>query len=102
MKPTCRRTGGLGDSGGEGENVVPGICFDFVNTFDGEVCALAEFDSGFNGHDAGGGKSVGGSKFDTEPVAVLAFLGPDAGHLRTGIAVDQKKLLGICLQIYCC
>jgi len=95
MEPTRGGTGVLGDGSGEGKNVVPGVCFDFVDTFDGEVCTLAEFDSGFNGYDAGAGKCVGGSKLDAEPVLVLAGFRPDVGHLRTGIAVDQKGLLSV-------
>jgi len=89
MEPTSRRAGCFSDSRGEGEDVVAGVGLNFMDALDGEAGALTELGGGFYGHDAGTGEGVGCGELDLQPVVVLAFFGPDAGHLRTGITVDQ-------------
>jgi len=89
MEPTSRRPSRFSDGGGKGENIVPGIGFDLMDALNGEAGAFTEFGGGFDGDDAGAGESVGCGEFDLQPVAVLGFFRPDAGHLRTGVTVDQ-------------
>lgn len=93
MEPACGGTGGFGYGGCKGEDVVPGVCFDLVNTFDGEACSLAELYGGFQRHNAGAGKRVGGSELYAQPIVVLAGFRPDLGHLRSCVTVDQEVLL---------
>ena len=82
-----------------------GFGFDFMNAGDegfhavgGDGGTLAEFGSGLDGDDAGTGERVGGGELDAQPVVELALFGPDAGHLRTGVAGDQDGLLKLGVQ----
>ena len=70
-----------------------GVEFDLVDARDGEAGVGAEFGGCCGGDDAGFGEGIGGGEFDAQPVAVFAVFRPDDGHLRTGVASDQRELL---------
>ena len=88
-----RLTHVLGDCGGKRDHVVTDFGFDFFDTLDGKVRALANLLRRIRGHDAVRLKDACRCEFDLQPLAVLVLFLPDAAHDWTRISWDQISAL---------
>ena len=79
----------FGDRGGEGDDVVADLGFDFVDALDAGSRRARGWPGGVFGDQAGFGEGFGGGDFDGEPGAEAVFVAPDAAHLGAGIAGDH-------------
>jgi len=89
VEPARVRADDFGDGGGEGNNVVLDLGFDFEDSFDVEIGALVDRFGGIFGNDAGGSQRFGSRNLNTEPGAEGVFAAQNAGHFRPRIARDH-------------
>ena len=92
VKPAGVWSDDLGHRSGKGDDVVADFSFDFGNPVQVEVGPLANGAGGILGHHAGFGQSFSGRNFDRQPGTEAILIAPDAAHLGTGIAWDQREL----------
>ena len=91
MEPAGMRADDLCDGGGEGDDIVADLGFDFMDALEAEVGALFDGPGGFFGNQPGFGQSFGGGDFDRKPSAEAVFVAPDAGHLGAGVAGNHVR-----------
>ena len=91
VEPAGMGANDFGDRGGEGDDVVADLGFDFVDAIEPEVSALLDGLGSFFGNQPGFGESFGGGDFDGKPGAEAVFVAPDAGHLGAGIAGNHVR-----------
>ena len=89
VQPARRRTGLLGDRGGERNDVVLGRLFDLLDTRDIERRAGTQLTGSVGGDDAGLSHRVGRGKLHFEPRFVATLLAPDRPHLRVCVSPDH-------------
>ena len=80
------RVHGFGYRGGEGDDVVLDLPFDFVDALHVEAGVLAQQARGFGRHDAEFGQGFGGGQFHFEPLLELVLVAPDPAHFGTRVS----------------
>ena len=91
VQPAGRRADLLGHRGGEGNDVVLGDSFDFVDARDVEGALRPQVACGLGRNNAGLGHGFGGGNLDREPGFVPALVAPDATHFGIGVTSDHSS-----------
>src|ERR1700722_9117696 len=90
MEPSSLGPDNFRHRGGEGDYVVTYFRFDFEDSRDLKVGALANSLGRRFRHHAGPSQSFRGRDFDLQPAAEAIFIAPNAAHLRASVARDQS------------
>ena len=86
MDKTAFRANKGGNTGQKGDHVMLGFAFDTVDFLNIEIGFLTDGIGGLLRDHAQSGLGIAGVDFNIQPDSETAFIRPDRGHLRAGVA----------------